>query len=160
MRWLLLAATLLAHAHAWAAELSGRVVGVTDGDTITVLAQRNTQEKIRLSGIDAPEKAQPFGQVSKQHLADLVFDRQVVVDWAKRDRYGRIVGKVMVDGRDACLDQVISGMAWHYKKYQGEQSPEDRAAYAAGEVTARAAKAGLWSDPAPAAPWDWRRETR
>lgn len=142
---------------ATAAELTGRVVGVTDGDTITVLVPGNVQEKIRLAGIDAPEKAQPFGSVSKQHLSDQVFDRQVVVDWAKRDRYGRIVGKVMVDGRDACIEQVRAGLAWHFKRYENEQTPEDRVSYAAAEEAARAAKSGLWVDPAPVAPWDWRK---
>lgn len=138
--------------------LTGRVVGVTDGDTITVLAPGSTQEKIRLAGIDAPEQAQPFGHASKQHLSDQAFGRQVVIDWAKRDRYGRIVGKVWVDGRDANLEQVKAGMAWHYKKYEGEQSPDDRTTYAAAEDAASSARRGLWSDPAPVAPWEWRRK--
>lgn len=140
-----------------ATELTGRVVGVTDGDTITVLAPGNTEERIRLAGIDAPEKNQPYGQASKQHLSDQVFDRQVVVDWAKRDQYGRIIGKVLVDGRDANLEQVKAGLAWHYKKYQNEQELDDRLAYGRAEVAAREARTGLWEEPAPVAPWEWRK---
>lgn len=96
--------------------LNGHVVGVADGDTITVLDITNTQHKIRLAGIDAPEKKQAFGQVSKKSLSDLVFDKQVNIDWTKHDRYGRIVGKVLINGVDANLEQVKRGLAWFYKK--------------------------------------------
>lgn len=142
---------------AWAAELGGRVVGVTDGDTITVLAGGNVQEKIRLAGIDAPEVGQPFGQASKRNLSDQLHGRQVVVEWVKRDRYGRIVGKVLVNGNDACLGQIKSGLAWHYKKYEDEQSPAERTAYALAEDAAKAAKTGLWSEAAAVPPWEWRK---
>lgn len=158
MRIALLALIVALSVSAGAAELAGRVVGVTDGDTITLLAPGNVQEKIRLSGIDAPEKGQPYGEASKQALSGMVFGKDVVVDWAKRDRYGRIVGKVLVGGRDANLDQVRAGLAWHFAKYASEQPPEDRASYAAAEVAARAAHVGLWVDPAPVAPWDWRKK--
>jgi endonuclease YncB( thermonuclease family) len=154
----LIAVCLIGFGLATAAELSGRVVGVTDGDTLTLLSPGNMEEKIRLAGIDAPEQTQPFGQTSKQHLSDMVYGRQVVVDWANRDRYGRIVGKVLVSGQDACIDQVNSGLAWHYVKYAGTQSPADRTTYAAAEAAARAIRAGLWSDSEPVAPWDWRRK--
>lgn len=143
---------------AFAQELAGRVVGVTDGDTIKLLTPGNIEEKVRLAGIDAPEKAQPFGNVSKQHLSDQVFGKDVTVEWTKRDRYGRIVGKVEIDSRDACLEQVRAGLAWHYKKYQGEQSPEDQVAYAAAEDAARAGRVGLWSQSNPTQPWEWRRQ--
>ena len=109
-----------------AATITGQVVGVADGDTITVLDASKSQHKIRLSGIDAPEKAQAFGQRSKQSLSDLVFGKTVQIDTGKTDRYGRELGKVLVDGMDANLAQIKSGMAWHYKAYQSEQSPEDR----------------------------------
>ena len=151
---------LLYASHALAAELAGKVVGVTDGDTITFLSAGNVEEKIRLAGIDAPEKAQPFGQAAKQKLSDLVYGHQVVVDWSKRDRYGRIVGKVLIGDQDACLEQVKSGMAWHYVKYSVEQSPDDRSAYAAAEATARSTRIGLWSETAPVPPWDWRHTKR
>ena len=106
-----------------AATITGKVVAVADGDTITVLDANKVQHKIRLGGIDAPEKAQPYGQTSKQSLSDLVYGKTVMVDTDKTDRYGREVGKVLVDGVDANLEQLKRGMAWHYKAYQREQSP-------------------------------------
>lgn len=141
---------------AHAATITGKVVGVSDGDTITVLDASKTQHKIRLEGIDAPEKAQPFGQRSKEHLSDQVFGRQVEVVTNKTDKYGRSVGKVMVDGRDANLEQVRAGMAWHYKEYQKEQSAADRVAYANAETAAQNQKSGLWVDPKPMPPSQWR----
>lgn len=133
-------------------------MGVTDGDTITVLADTRTQHKIRLAGIDAPENGQPFGQRSKQNLSDLVYRKDVVVEWQKRDRYGRIVGKVLVGGVDAGLDQIGAGMAWWYRKYAHEQRPEDQGAYAEAEQEARRARRGLWVDGERAVPpWDWRK---
>lgn len=143
-----------------ATQLAGEVVGLSDGDTVTVLDATKTQYKVRLAGIDAPEKSQPFGNRSRQHLAELVFRKQVVVEWSKQDRYGRIVGKVLVAGRDACLAQVSAGLAWHYKAYQREQSPGDQAAYAAAEEAARGKRVGLWRDPAPMAPWEFRHARR
>lgn len=142
---------------AWSAELAGRVVGVTDGDTVTVLTVERLPEKIRLAGIDAPEKSQPYGQASKEALSALVYGRMVFVDWAKRDRYGRIVGKMLIENRDANLEQLRMGMAWHYKKYAAEQAPEDRVAYALAEETARQSRAGLWADGDAAPPWEWRK---
>ena len=106
-----------------AATITGMVVSVADGDTITVLDTSQTQHKIRLGGIDAPEKAQPYGKQSKQSLSDMVFGKTVTVDTGKTDRYGREVGKVLVDGMDANLEQLKKGLAWHYKAYQREQSP-------------------------------------
>lgn len=140
--------------------LDGRVVGVTDGDTITVLDGQKIEHKIRLMGIDSPEKAQPFGQNAKQSLSDLVFGRTVAVDWQKLDRYGRIVGKVVVGGLDANLEQVRRGLAWHYKKYASEQDPLDRASYSQAEIEARNGQRGLWADPMPVPPWDWRKSRR
>lgn len=87
----------------------------------------------------------------------MVFDREVSVEWEKRDQYGRVLGKVLIGGRDACLEQVRAGMAWHYKYYENEQSPADRRLYADAERGARAARRGLWSDPDPVPPWDFRR---
>ena len=97
---------------AHAETLTGRVVGIADGDTVTVLDANRQQHKIRLAGIDAPEKTQPFGDRSKQNLSTLVFDKQVAVEWKKQDRYGRTVGKVLINGIDANLAQVKAGMAW------------------------------------------------
>jgi endonuclease YncB( thermonuclease family) len=159
-RLLILIATLLSALPAFAETVNGRVVGIADGDTVTVLDASNTQWKIRLMGIDAPEKKMPFGQKSKEHLSDLVFDKQVSVEYSKRDKYGRTVGKVMVDGVDANLEQVKAGMAWHYKQYQKEQSPEERVSYADAEDRARAKGKGLWVDAEPMPPWDWRKEQK
>lgn len=141
---------------AWAEILTGRVVGVTDGDTITVLDGSNTQHKIRLGGIDAPEKKQAFGNASKKSLSDLVYDKRVDVDWYKHDRYGRIVGKVLVDGVDANLEQIKRGMAWYYKKYKGELVLEDRLSYLHAQEDAENNKLGLWSEIGPVAPWQYR----
>lgn len=157
---LLFAAIAVLPLWASAATLRGTVVGVSDGDTITVLDASKTQHKVRLSGIDAPEKRQAFGNASKESLSDLVYKRQVQVEYQKEDRYGRIVGKVMVDGVDANLAQVRAGLAWHYKAYQKEQPLEDRLEYSRVEEMARGAKLGLWMDPSPLPPWNFRLATR
>jgi endonuclease YncB( thermonuclease family) len=138
--------------------IHGRVVGVSDGDSVTVIDANKTQYKIRLAGIDAPERAQAYGQKSKQSLSDLVFGKQVDVEWSKLDRYGRTVGKIMMGGVDINLEQIKSGMAWHYKEYQNEQSPEDRVAYAQSESQAQDKKIGLWRDPAPIQPAVFRQK--
>lgn len=140
--------------------LIGTVIGVTDGDTITVLDDAKVQHKIRLAGIDAPEKKQPFGRRAKERLAELVAGKTVEVATEKHDRYGRTLGKVFAESRDANLAMVVSGFAWHYKKYQGEQSPSDRLLYDSAEQDARMARRGLWSDPTPITPSDWRAGTR
>lgn len=154
---------------AMADTLHGRVVGVSDGDTITVLNASNQQHKIRLSGIDAPEKAQPFGKRSKENLSRHVFGRDVSVEWHKIDRYKRIVGKVMVAEPscreatcpktfDACHAQITAGLAWWYSKYAKDQSREDAHRYELAEQDARSRRLGLWSDPQPIPPWDWRHK--
>jgi endonuclease YncB( thermonuclease family) len=161
---LVLSALLVSIAHA--DTLTGRVVGVSDGDTITVLDANRQQHKIRLQGIDAPEKAQPFGQRSKENLSRHVFGKDVRVEWEKRDRYKRIVGKVWVQPAscptcpmtlDAGHAQITAGMALWYRKYAKEQSPQDRGAYEFSEQEAKAKRVGLWSDADPVPPWEWRR---
>ena len=129
-----------------AQSLVGRVVGVTDGDTVTLLVDGRVQHKIRLSGIDAPEKAQPFGNRAKQLLSSLVFGKTVTAVGTKQDRYRRLIAKLLVDGQDANLEMLASGYSWHYKKYQSEQAPEERVAYAQAEHDARRARRGLWAD--------------
>ena len=109
----LLAACLLIAQLTCAAELTGVIVGISDGDTLTVLVDK-TPYTIRLAGIDAPESRQTFGQASKQHLSALAYKKAVTVLWDKKDRYGRIVGKVLVGGMDICLAQIKVGLAWHY----------------------------------------------
>lgn len=154
----LLAAFLLAlSASPHAATLHGEVVALSDGDTLTVLDAHRQQHKIRLSGIDAPEKRQPYGDRSRQSLAALVFRRSVQVEWKKKDRYGRIVGKVIVNGDDVGLSQIRNGLAWHYKAYERDQLPADRHRYAVAEQAARVARLGLWQDTDPTPPWSFRR---
>ena len=142
---------------AHAETISGRIVGVVDGDTVVLLDPALKQYRIRLQGIDAPESKQAFGQRSKQNLSNLVYGRQVVAECSKQDKYKRSVCKIVVDGKDANLAQVEAGMAWWYRTYAKEQAVADRAAYEAAEFAAREAKRGLWTDVAPVAPWDWRR---
>ena len=136
--------------------IEGKVINVHDGDTVTVLDQNNQKFNIRLHGIDAPELKQAFGSVSQKHLASLVLGKQVSVFWTKVDKYRRTVGTIKIDGRDINIEQVRAGLAWHFKKYQDEQEPEDRVTYAEAEVAARTAKLGLWEDPNPTVPGDWR----
>jgi endonuclease YncB( thermonuclease family) len=156
MRLMFAAGLLLCAVFAVRAEtISGTVVDVTVGDSATVLDSSKTQHKIRLSGIE-PEKAQPYGQRSKEHLSQTVFGKQVAVESNKTDQYGRKVGKILVNGVDANLEQVRAGMAWHYIEYSREQAATDRDAYARAEIAARAAGVGLWKDAKPIPPWDWR----
>lgn len=131
--------------------LSGRIVGVSDGDTATLLTSSNKSVKIRLAQIDAPEKNQAFGEKSKQSLSDLIFGKQVSVEVETKDRYGRSVGKIKVAGVDANLEQVKRGMAWFYVQY-GKDS-----AYRNAEASARFNRVGLWSEPNPVPPWVFRR---
>lgn len=140
--------------------IKGNVVGVADGDTITILDEQKTRHKIRLMGIDAPEKGQPYGDASKRSLSDLAFGQLVVVDYNKRDRYGRVVGKVTRNGKDLNVEQVRRGVAWHYKTYQNEQEIDDRSLYAQEEYLAQRDRRGLWADKEPVAPWDYRRAKR
>ncbi len=151
---------LLISTTALAGVLQVRVVAVTDGDTIKILDAANVQHVIRLAGIDAPEKNMPFGQRSKQNLSGLVYGKEAIVEGEKDDRYGRLVGKVMVNGIDANLAQIRAGIAWHYKQYQREQSAEDRQAYSAVEDAAKSNKLGLWADVDPVQPWVWRADRK
>ncbi len=149
--------TILSATASATTEVIGRVVGVSDGDTITVLDAQKVQHKIRLSGIDAPESSQAFGRRSKEHLSNLVFGQTVTVVAEKSDRYGRTLGKVLVNRQDANLAQVQAGLAWHYKKYANQQPSADRASYARTEEHARQNRLGLWRDDNPTPPWDFRR---
>jgi endonuclease YncB( thermonuclease family) len=130
-----------ASAASWVVE--GRVVGISDGDTITILDREKVQHKIRLHGIDAPEKGQAFGDRSKENLSRLVFDKTIEAHCHKKDRYSREVCKVMRGSTDVNLEQLRAGMAWWYREYAKEQSPQERARYAATEDDARARRIGL-----------------
>ena len=154
-----LAALLLSLAlPAAAATIEGRVVGVTDGDTITVLDHQNVQHRIRIASIDAPERKQPYYSRSKEYLSQWIFNRSVVVESVKRDKYKRIIGQIFLDGHDIGLEQVRAGMAWWYRAYSKEQEPEDRELYEKAELAAKERKLGLWRDSTPIPPWEWRRQ--
>jgi endonuclease YncB( thermonuclease family) len=154
---LILALTTLT---SFANQLQGKVIKVTDGDTVNVLTSDNETHRIRLSGIDAPEKKQAFGSKSKQVLADLIDGKTVNVEYNKLDRYQRVVGKITFNGQDVNLRQIKLGLAWHYKKYEKEQDVEDRSIYANAEYLAQRDKIGLWYDANPIAPWDFRKQKR
>jgi endonuclease YncB( thermonuclease family) len=153
-----LASALAFTASAYAAE--GRVVSVQDGDTLTVLDASNTQHRIRIGGIDAPEKRQAFGNAAKENLARLTAGRSVDMRCHKRDRYGREICSVFVGARDVGLEQIRNGYAWWYRDYAREQPPEDRASYATAKTDAKDARRGLWQDTHPTPPWTWRMQMR
>ncbi len=140
--------------------LTGKAVKITYGDTLYVLDANYKDHKIRLAGIDAPERRQACGLASRKHLASIVAGQPVTIEYQKRDRYGRILGKVLVNGVDACLEQVKAGFAWHYKKYQHEQSSNDQRPYANAEIRAREERLGLWRENNPNPPWEFRRLQR
>ncbi len=141
-------------------EISGQVTAVADGDSLTITDAARRSYRVRLQGIDAPERGQPFSSVSKSALSKLVFGRNVVVVPQKTDQYGRIVGKVLVNGRDAALEQLRSGLVWFYTHYEKEMSSADRAQYLAAQRSARESRLGLWADDRPVPPWQYRRNRR
>jgi endonuclease YncB( thermonuclease family) len=152
--------TLASPLAAFSAERHGTVVGISDGDTLTLVDANKTQHRIRLDGIDAPERTQPYGQRARQSLAALAHGRSASADCPKVDRYGRAVCRVIVEGIDLGLEQIRRGYAWHYVKYAHEQRAVDRERYARAESDARLTHSGLWSFSDPVAPWDYRRVAR
>ena len=142
----------------FAEELIGKVIKVSDGDTITVLDSNNQKHKIRLKGIDAPESQQVYGDISTQSLAELVYDKEVLVTWDKKDKYYRILGKVIVDGMDANYVQLKKGLAWYYKQYEKDLSDEDKQKYSEAEEWARNYTEGLWTDSKSIPPWEFRHK--
>ena len=160
--------SLLLTACSQADVLTGRVTHVYDGDTVS-LRVGGQDHRVRLQGIDAPEYDQPFGDAAKRHLSHLVLDREVRLEMTGKDRYGRLLGKLWVqpaDCRDcgktldANLAMLTVGLAWWYRFYKDEQSPEDQGRYEFAEYEAQAKKAGLWQDDNPKPPWDWPRGDR
>lgn len=162
MKWARIGATLIAALSGPSAEadLSCKVVGVSDGDTITALCQGNEQVKVRLAEIDAPEKAQPFGTKSKQSLSDLCFGKQARIASQGRDRYGRTIGRMycftpgVKTEIDANAEQVRRGFAWVYDRYVTDPNLYPL------QDAARAERRGLWADSAPTPPWEWRKARR
>ena len=147
----LLAVALVVALAGGAGAVDLRVVRVSDGDTFTGLDDEDRQVKVRLHGIDAPEAKQPFGNVSKQALGDLIAGKTVSVEEVDRDRYGRTVGRVTIGGKLVNAEQVRAGLAWRYTTY------DRRNEFGALEADARRQRRGLWADAAPVAPWDWRK---
>lgn len=131
--------------------LTALVVAISDGDTLTVRPDGGEQLRVRVAEIDAPESRQPFGAAAKRSLSDLCFRERAEIRPQKRDRYGRTVARVTCRGQDASAHQVRSGMAWVFDRYV-----TDRSLYRLQDE-ARAAGRGLWSEPAPVAPWEWRK---
>ena len=129
---------------------AGRVVGVTDGDTISVMRDGRSV-RVRLEGIDCPERGQDFGQRAKQFTSEMAFGKDAVVDVRDVDRYGRLVARLTVDGEDVSLALARAGLAWYYTKYS--RDPE----LAEAEMTAKSAQLGLWSHSAPTPPWEFRQ---
>ncbi len=164
--------SLFLYSPALADTLQGKVVKIADGDTVTIVDNSGKKHRIRLAGIDAPEKDQPYGDLSTQGLNNLVSGGIVTIEYEKRDRYKRIIGKVLVDPPgevfcvaldcvkkiDAGLEQIKAGLAWHYKYYQMEQSEEDRRLYSETELEARIEQIRLWKGEEPMAPWEWRKK--
>ncbi len=147
--WLLLACS------AFSDTITGRVVGVHDGDTLTLLTADKVEVKVRLWGIDAPETGQAFGKNSKESLSDLAFKKEASVEEKSKDRYGRVVGVVTVAGKNVNLVQVETGMAWWYRDYAKKAADFQKA-----EEQARTKKLGLWANKDPVPPWQWRKEKK
>jgi micrococcal nuclease len=143
-------------------EITGKVVSIADGDTITILTAEKKQVKIRLNGIDAPERGQPFGTKSKEMLSHIIGKSDVRVETHGEDRYGRTIGDVLVRTPNSAASDpeanlnfmmVANGYAWHYVRY----APDNKK-LADAEKHARELKLGLWADASPVAPWDWRKQ--
>lgn len=132
--------------------INGSVIGIADGDTLTILDGSYSEHKVRLAAIDAPEKAQPFGQKSKQAMSDLCYRKQATVVVIDTDRYGRSVGEVTCDGVYANEAMLQQGMAWVYRKYAKGYGHFYRV-----EDEAKSLGRGLWADANPVAPWEWRK---
>tara|TARA_R110002073_G_scaffold20209_5_gene72799 strand:- start:4653 stop:5201 length:549 start_codon:yes stop_codon:yes gene_type:complete len=127
-----------------------KVIGVIDGDTVDVLRGQETI-RIRLNGIDAPERGQPFGNNAKQFVSDQIFGKTIQVEALDEDRYGRTIADLHFYQKRITLELVEVGLAWHYTQYSDEE------ALANAQVEAQQAKRGLWADPRHVAPWDWRK---
>lgn len=131
--------------------VTGRCVGVHDGDSLTVLVDGDRQVKVRLDAIDAPELGQAFSRVSRESLSALVFNKECRVESLGPDKFQRTLGRVTVDGQDVNAAMLEAGMAWHYDRFDDRQSMADK------QTAARAAGLGLWADAHPVAPWAWRK---
>lgn len=136
-------------------DITGRVVRVADGDTVSLLDGANTQHQIRLYGVDAPENGQPYGDRARAALAGMVAGKRLGVVVVESDDYGRLVGTLYADGSNINLTLVQLGHAWWYQYF----APHERLLEAA-EREARSGRRGLWAEDNPVPPWDWRRQQR
>jgi len=130
--------------------IEGKVIRISDGDTFSLIFDNGFDVKVRLNGIDSPERKQAFSKKAKQALSALIFDKVVTVAYKKKDRYGRVLGEVYVDGINVNHEMVRRGMAWHFTRYSDDKD------LARLEQEARKNKVGLWSDPNAVAPWEFR----
>lgn len=141
--------------------LRARSVQIQDGDSVIVLGSDGIRRTVRLSGIDAPERSQPHADASRRHLRTLLAGRDLEIRPVKYDAFGRLVAQVLVvDGSqavDAGLAQLQAGLAWYFRRYERDLPASDRPRYAAGEDAARRSRTGLWTEPAPEAPWAFRQ---
>jgi len=169
VRGLVLLAILLQATALLAATLTGKVSEVGDGASVTVADNAGKLRKVRLATIDAPEARQPYGRESRQHLSDMLMGKVVKVEWRKQDRYGRIIGKLILldppcatcpKTLDAGLAQFEAGLAWWDRETRREQSLVDQGYYEYAEFDAKARRIGLWQDPAPMPPWEWRKKNQ
>jgi micrococcal nuclease len=135
-------------------ETASRVTRIIDGDTLEVLTADNEKLKVRLEGIDTPERDQPFGDSATLHLTKLAHDKPCVLVSSSKDQYGRTLADVLVDGKSLNLQMVEAGLAWHYVYYNKEQR------FADAEAMARGEKIGLWKDAEPVPPWEWRKMSK
>jgi endonuclease YncB( thermonuclease family) len=140
--------------------ITGKVIGVSDGDTITLLNEQREQIKVRLTGIDCPEKSQAFGNRAKKELSDKVFSQNVKVEVRGKDKYGRSLGIVKIGDEDVNEFLISQGVAWHYKKYAKTQPAEEASRYARAEELARQNKKGLWIQDRPIPPWEFRDQAK
>ena len=146
------------------ADFTAKVLRVVDGDTVHVVNKAGKKFKVRLTGIDAPEQNQPYGLASTYHLRGLLLNKIVLLKSKPKkgkpysvDRYKRVLAKIVLNGIDINLSQVLSGYAWHFKRYQNQQSRSDRELYSQAELHAKENNLGLWREKKPIAPWKWRK---
>ena len=140
--------------------IEGIVEHVHDGDSFRLRAADGRRFGVRLSGIDAPERTQPFANVARRALRDAIERRDVRLEAVKVDPYGRLVGRVFVGGRDIGLELLDEGLAWHFARYDADLAPVERERYARAQADARARRVGLWQQNDPVAPWLFRKERR
>lgn len=140
--------------------LQGKVERVMDGDTVQLITANSIKVKIRLLGIDAPESTQDFGPESTEHLIGLIESKSVTAQCIGVDRYKRSLCKIVANNVDLNLEQLKSGLAWHYKEYAYSQSEKDQEVYASTETQARQARVGLWQSKSRIPPWEYRKGPR